>query len=74
MGSPEPGFEDFLEEKKRARNPFVPIGTFTSLSCSVNFDFRIRFIILFFFTERMGVRKVVWCWVSEMRKSMIWKF
>jgi len=61
MGGPEPGFEDFLEEKKRVRNPFVPIGNFTlstsivhilSLSCSVNFDFAIRFIVFFLLRER----------------------
>ncbi|XP_058733533.1 RING-H2 finger protein ATL48-like [Vicia villosa] len=27
MGSSEPGFEDFLQDKKR-RNPFVPVGAF----------------------------------------------
>ncbi|CAK8563062.1 unnamed protein product [Lathyrus sativus] len=28
MGSSEPGFDDFLQDKKRARNPFVPVGAF----------------------------------------------
>ncbi len=26
MGSSEPSLEEFLEEKKRIRNPFVPVG------------------------------------------------
>ncbi|PON61079.1 Hypoxia induced protein, domain containing protein [Trema orientale] len=26
MGSAEPDFEDFFEEKKRVRNPLVPVG------------------------------------------------
>lgn len=44
MGSPEPGFEDFLEEKKRVRNPFVPIGK-TQSSLYFPFFFLVVFIM-----------------------------
>lgn len=49
MGSAEPNFEEFFEEKKRVRNPLVPVGNSDFEFSTFPFLFFIFFAEYFFF-------------------------
>lgn len=85
MGSEEPNLEEFFVEKKRARNPLVPVGNypifplqllllqFLRILCFFPFDFRLRDVVDVLKSDFLGVLFMFFFFLSfsvQLRSSL----